>query len=153
MFDTRRLSLVKRGKRSKYWETFHVIKKSATRNERGASYCLIGSVGQGVANCLIYPSLFTRRLLDHEPWSNVHRHQLLEEQLGGIRKLHLRMRNQNHVGILRKKSAVSMCLPEISGFCSCSPCTRKCCSGGWQWRSARTSCTHEVCKIINHHYL
>jgi hypothetical protein len=43
-----------------------------------------------VANCSIPATLFTRRSFDHEPWSNVHRHQLLEEQLGGIRKLHLR---------------------------------------------------------------
>ena len=25
--------------------------------------------------------------------------------------------------------------------CFCSPCTRRCCSSGWRWRSGRRSCT------------
>ncbi len=34
-------------------------------------------------------------------------------------------------------------VPARSVSCSCSPCTRRCCSAGWQWQWGRRSCTRE----------
>lgn len=140
------------------------------RKSRCGKKCLFSHFSTSEYKLMIQNSLKTKyfhemdsdSLYNHHSRRDIHGHQLLEQQLGCVGKLDLKLNKVKWVGglfrlyiclrvvcewdlmyftfvvlgtALIQDQFISLnrpFLPEKSASCSCSPCTRKCCYEGWQ---------------------